>query len=142
MNLCDTPNGACCSAGKCWQRWGFGGCHSGLVLAFLPPRLDDQVGDGNEGGVPWLSKWACARLFDGATPRGEFSCTYTKRVAGGAAHLKLCPVLGQCRRAGLRAGRGHATAPRRVPRAAAETHLGLGLRCKLLIFWILITSFT
>ena len=67
---------------------GLRGCHSGLVLAFLPRRLDDQVGDGKEGGVPWLSRWACARLFDGATPRGGFSCTYTKRVAGGAAPSK------------------------------------------------------
>lgn len=52
---------------------------------FFPGRLEDQVGDGNEGGVPGLSKWVCACLFDRATPRGEFSCTYNRRVAGGAA---------------------------------------------------------
>ena len=67
-------------SGKCRQQRGFGGHHSGLVLAFPSQLLDDQVGDGSEGGVPWLSKWACACLFDRATPRDEFSCTYNKRV--------------------------------------------------------------
>lgn len=59
---------------------GFGGHHSGLVLTFPSQPLGDQVGDGSEGGIPWLSKWVCARLFDRATPRDEFSCTYNKRV--------------------------------------------------------------
>lgn len=82
---------------------------------FFPGRLEDQGGDGNEGGVPGLPKGVCACLFDRASPRGEFHVLTTGGWREALRHLKACPVLGQCRHTGAESREGACYRARRVP---------------------------